>query len=105
MNGTKYSECDCDPNKTCFNIVDVAAPLEAGTCILCNSRADMYAEIPVCGDWYGRGFVMRIGCGCDKAQEMPDADWRTSFETYAGAIKDWNENRNTQAYYDVCLNP
>jgi hypothetical protein len=51
----------------------------------------MYAEIPIRGDWHGRGFVMRIGCFCDGAMKIPDKGWRTEFERYDVAIKDWNE--------------
>ena len=51
----------------------------------------MYAEIPENGDWGNRGFVMRIGCVCDKALNVPYKGWRTEFETYDIAINEWND--------------
>jgi hypothetical protein len=65
--------------------------MECDPCAWCKQRIEMYAEIPVRGDWYCRGFVIRIGCVCDGAMKIPDKGWRTEFETYAEAIRSWNE--------------
>lgn len=83
--------CNAAGYKQCWCSVSVAAPHEATTCKLCNSRKDMYAEIPENGDWGNRGFVMRIGCVCDKALNVPYKGWRTEFETYDIAINEWND--------------
>lgn len=90
MNQTR--QCiSCMPGTVCCCCVEVAAPHSAATCKLCGGRGDMYCEIPVNGDYYGRGFVMRIGCVCDAAMEVEGKGWRTEFETYHKAVRDWNE--------------
>jgi hypothetical protein len=87
---------DCLPSDTrCHHTVSVAAPLECDECRFCNSRFEMYAELPVEGGWpdfpAGPGFVMRIGCLCDQSIGLPyKDDARTQFAPYAKAIEEWN---------------
>lgn len=74
-------ELDC-------GVVLTVAPHDAKTCVKCGTRDEMYAEIPAKGDWFGRGFVMRIGCPCDDDSEKDDD--RTDFLPYAEAVAAWN---------------
>lgn len=80
---------DCELSET-------VAPHEAKTCIKCGNRDQMYSELPAKGDWYERGFVVRIGCLCDDDSEKDDD--RTAFLPYAEAVAAWNiMNRTVEA--------
>lgn len=75
-----------------FALVQTAAPLECVPCRFCKRTDQLYAELPVKGDWFGRGFVMRIGCVCSMSCATGDKDdARTDFERYAEAIAAWND--------------
>lgn len=87
--------CDeCKDERQCrHHCVTVKAPLTCVPCKFCGSREQLYAEIPVMGDWFYRGFVMRIGCLCEQ-QPWPSRgdkdEARTEFEPYQTAIDQWN---------------
>ena len=81
----------CPPDTICCCAVSVdAAPAECLPCRLCNSKSEMYVEMPAYGDWDSGEFVMRIGCLCDLAM-TPKADkWRTRLLSFTEAVAAWN---------------
>jgi len=87
-------KCENNCRKTsshCHCCAEVSPPLECVPCRLCGDRDEMYAEIPVEGDWHGQGFVMRIGCLCPASMELEKDETRTEFEIYEESILQWNE--------------
>ena len=84
----------CKPPLKCCCLATVAAPLDCIPCARSQTRKDIYAEIPVSGDWDGRNFVMRIGCTCEKcmADDLEKDETRIiDFELLDEAIKQWNQ--------------
>ena len=86
-------DCTCNQDAgRCWCTVASVAPLECLPCVRSGLRDQVYAEIPIGGDWKGRGFVMRVGCICDLCGEISDKDAsRSEFEPYAAAIQAWND--------------
>lgn len=82
----------------CLCTATTVAPQECDPCRYCHRVADLYAEIPLCGDWDGRGFVMRIGCLCPPSLTDMDAN-RTEFEAYSVAVRMWNHMQATGGQY------
>lgn len=90
--GTRFCG-KCKPPHLCCCLAVVQAPLQCVPCARSQTREDIYAEIPVSGDWDGRNFVMRIGCTCDKcmAPELEKDDTRiVGFELIDEAVSQWN---------------
>jgi len=86
---------DCKkPNTICCCTATVRAPLDCVPCARSKTRDEIYAEIPISGDWHGRNFVMRIGCTCEKcmSDELEKDDTRIScFEPLDEAVRQWNQ--------------
>ena len=59
-------------------------------CKRCGSKLEMYLEVPINGDWYGRGEVGRVGCTCDSCLDLEFGD-RTEFELLSLVFERWNE--------------
>ena len=72
-----------------YALCQSVAPKECIPCRFCKKTDQLYSEIPVKGDWFGRGFVMRIGCLCKESEEYDDK-WRTEFEKFPRAVEFWN---------------
>ena len=100
--GDCHCKDDAPPNIICCCIVSVAAPLECSPCARSKSSDHIYAEMPVRGDWEGRGFVMRVGCLCDAcmSDDLEKDDTRTEFETFAMAVAYWNV-KQAEIEYDL----
>ncbi len=85
---------ECKPKILCCCLAIVKAPLNCVPCARSKTRKDIYAEIPVSGDWDLRNFVMRIGCTCEKcmAPELEKDDTRTiGFALLDESVQEWNQ--------------
>jgi len=85
-NAMGWKRTMCADRCWCTTSVD-SVPNECLECVFCESRDEMYMEMPVGGDWRGRGFVARIGCLCNTSL---DEENRTEFGVISDLVEDWN---------------
>lgn len=76
-----------------WKCVPAVAPRLCEPCRFCRTKTQLYSEIPVKGDHYGTGFVMRIGCLCKQSDTGDKDDARTYFHSYRDALNRWNEKQ------------
>ena len=67
-----------------------AVPLECHPCSFCNSKENMYMEMPEYGNWTDNSFVGRVGCVCKKSLQGYRDFNRTDFLDLFEVSNQWN---------------